>query len=353
MPYEIDFLPVGTGKSGDAIAARWGTEGNYKVIVIDGGTKESGQALVEHIKKYYKTEHVNYVVNTHPDNDHASGLTEILNCLTVDELWIHKPWEYSAEILEAVKDGRITENSLAAKLQESFKMAYSLTQLAEEKNITIKEPFQGEKIGVFTVLSPSKYDYLELITKSNKTPEIKESLLEKAGFYAKKVIQWIASQWDKDNLSEDVSTSEINETSVVLYGDIDDKRILLTGDSGIISLNSAADYAEAIDVDLKECCFIQIPHHGSRNNVSPSVLNRVIGDIVPKDSDMTKTAFVSAAKDDSDHPRHAVTNAFKRRGAQVATTEKNAIHSYYNTPSRPGWGPITPLPFYDEEEEVG
>ena len=74
--YEIDFLPVGNGdKSGDAIAIRYGTQGNYKVMVVDGGTKESGQALVEHIKKYYKTDYVDYVVNTHPDQDHASGLT--------------------------------------------------------------------------------------------------------------------------------------------------------------------------------------------------------------------------------------------------------------------------------------
>lgn len=87
MGYEVDFLPVGNGqKSGDAIAARWGIEGNYKVIVIDGGTKESGQLLVDHIKKYYKTDHVDYVVNTHPDMDHASGLSIVLEQLSVGEI---------------------------------------------------------------------------------------------------------------------------------------------------------------------------------------------------------------------------------------------------------------------------
>jgi hypothetical protein len=50
LGYEIDFLPVGNGdKSGDAIAVRYGEPGNYKVMVVDGGTKESGQALVAHI----------------------------------------------------------------------------------------------------------------------------------------------------------------------------------------------------------------------------------------------------------------------------------------------------------------
>ncbi|NJM55078.1 MAG: DUF1501 domain-containing protein [Verrucomicrobiae bacterium] len=53
--YEIDMLPVGSGeKSGDAIALRYGnsTDG-YKVMVVDGGTLESGEKLVEHIKNNY------------------------------------------------------------------------------------------------------------------------------------------------------------------------------------------------------------------------------------------------------------------------------------------------------------
>ena len=45
MKYEIEFLPVGNGeKSGDAILIRWEeSQDNYKVMVVDGGTKESGK----------------------------------------------------------------------------------------------------------------------------------------------------------------------------------------------------------------------------------------------------------------------------------------------------------------------
>ena len=57
MKYEIDYMSVGTGeKGGDAIALRYGNfnqASEQHVVVIDGGTKESGQALVTHIKKYY------------------------------------------------------------------------------------------------------------------------------------------------------------------------------------------------------------------------------------------------------------------------------------------------------------
>jgi glyoxylase-like metal-dependent hydrolase (beta-lactamase superfamily II) len=97
--YEVDFFPVGSGdKSGDAIVLRYGEPGSYKVMVVDGGTKESVQKIVDHIKEHYGTTHVDYLVNTHPDADHASGLGVVLEQLTVGEVWVHRPWEYAEEI---------------------------------------------------------------------------------------------------------------------------------------------------------------------------------------------------------------------------------------------------------------
>ncbi|EIX0489810.1 MBL fold metallo-hydrolase [Campylobacter jejuni] len=150
--YEIDFLPVGSGRSGDAISVRYGVQGNYKIMIVDGGTKESGKKLVEHIKKYYKTSYVDYVVNTHPDQDHASGLTEVLNNLEVGELWIHCPWNYAKEIIEFIddkkndytRDQRITFKSFEKRLAGSYyKYAKELENMAKEKNIPIKEPYKG------------------------------------------------------------------------------------------------------------------------------------------------------------------------------------------------------------------
>ena len=81
MGFEIDFLAVGDGeKSGDAIAVRWGnlsgSRVEQRILVIDGGTLEAGQNLVDHIKTYYKTDSVDAVISTHPDIDHACGLKE-------------------------------------------------------------------------------------------------------------------------------------------------------------------------------------------------------------------------------------------------------------------------------------
>ena len=91
MSYEIDYLAVGEGeKSADAICLRYGnfngTRREQTVITIDGGTRESGDALVEHIKKYYGTNIVDIAILSHPDADHASGMRQVLESLTVNQV---------------------------------------------------------------------------------------------------------------------------------------------------------------------------------------------------------------------------------------------------------------------------
>lgn len=151
--FEIDFLPVGEKKkNGDAIAVRYGSPQAYKIMVVDGGTKESGEKLVSHIREYYNTNYIDYVVNTHPDADHASGLTVVLEELEVGELWMHLPWLHSQIIRDLFKDGRITDDSLGERIKNSLNTAHSLYKLAEEREIPVLEPFEGDRIGEFTVM---------------------------------------------------------------------------------------------------------------------------------------------------------------------------------------------------------
>lgn len=85
--YEVDFLPVGSGdKSGDAIVLRYGEAGSYKVMVVDGGTKESGEKIVDHIKEHYGTTHVDYLVNTHPDSSSKAARIQIVSVQPVQEV---------------------------------------------------------------------------------------------------------------------------------------------------------------------------------------------------------------------------------------------------------------------------
>src|SRR5882724_11520972 len=111
MAYEIDFMPVGEGeRGGDAIALRFGNlPGEQTVIVLDGGTKESGAELVSHIDSQYKTKIVDSVLCTHSDADHASGLTEVLENLTVRRLYMHLPWNHVRDLEDQLKKASATD----------------------------------------------------------------------------------------------------------------------------------------------------------------------------------------------------------------------------------------------------
>jgi hypothetical protein len=73
LNFEIEFHPVGdASRAGDAISVRYGTEGSYKALIIDGGTDDSGEAVVRHVKSVYGDHTiVSDVISTHPDSDHA------------------------------------------------------------------------------------------------------------------------------------------------------------------------------------------------------------------------------------------------------------------------------------------
>lgn len=349
MKYEIDFLPVGNGdKSGDAICLRWEENDIYKVMIIDGGSKESGQKLVDHIKKYYDTTKVDYVINTHPDQDHASGLSVVLEQLDVKELWIHRPWNYTYEIIDYFKDGRITAESLKKRLELSFSYVKPLEEIANTKGITIKEPYQGEMIGIFEVLSPSKAWYLhDLIPDFSKTPDKKENIFTEAFESMKEtVLSWIEEDLHVETLREDGKTSADNESSVILYANIEDKGILLTGDSGIRALNKAYEYKPHLSNEL---IFIQVPHHGSRNNVNPDILDKILGEKGQEKNN--KTAFISAGKNSTTHPRQSVVNAFIRRGCKVIETKGESKRHRRGTPDREGWSTAEPLVFKKKFQE--
>jgi len=90
MKYEIEFLAVGSGsKPGDAIVVRYGEPTNYGVMLIDGGTAETGDTIVRHLKSHFgKDVKLEHVVLTHSDGDHASGLRTVLKEIPVGNVWL-------------------------------------------------------------------------------------------------------------------------------------------------------------------------------------------------------------------------------------------------------------------------
>lgn len=366
MGIEIDFLAVGdASKSGDAIAIRFGNlhvnkREEQTVITIDGGTKESGAELVDHIKKYFGTTTVDFAFLTHPDGDHASGMSEILENLTVGTVLMHRPWNHSNAIHDLFDDDRTTPNSISDRSKENLSAAHEIEKLATAKGIKIIEPFAGvgTKNGSIKVLGPSLEYYREVLSQFDYMPELIEAKsAENFSIFnaAARAIKWIAERWDKDLLvepEEDATSAENNSSMILLITTANGKQHLLTGDAGVPALSKALDYATANSISLSNLKFIQTPHHGSKRNIGPSVLNRLFGGIKPLGTTPDKTTFISAAKEgEPKHPNKRVTNAFLRRGVKPFVTAGKGVRHHDDAPARAGWSAATPVPFHDQVED--
>ncbi len=356
--YEIDFMPVGNGsKSGDAICLRYGYEGNWCIHVVDGGTKDSGEALVEHINANYGSpSFMDHVVLTHPDDDHSSGLIHVVESFEVGVLWLHRPWLYVDDLVHRFQNGNWTPDGLAKRLRADLPNVARLEEIAIQRGIPMEAPFRGAQIGEFQVLAPSFDRYLDLVPEFSRTPQAKFRAEQEPGLFGgvaelvRSATTWLMESWNVETLSEDGETSATNESSVVQIGHVADRKVLFTGDAGRAALEEAADTAGANNGNLK-LSMMQVPHHGSRRNVTPSLLDRFLGETKPQGTDPSFTAVASAGESSEEHPRRQVVNAFIRRGGKVVGTKGSKLWHQFNTESRDGWSASDPYPFYNQVDK--
>jgi len=350
MAYEVDYIPVDGGeKSGDAIVLRFGNlngqRSEQSIVVIDGGFKDSGELLVEHIGKYYGTDQVDLIISTHPDEDHISGLSVVLEKLKVGGLLMHKPWDHAADIKSFFKNKSITVSGLEKRIEKSLQYASDLEDLATKKNISVFEPFQGLKLGGESVhvLAPSSDYYESLLPSFRSTPQPKAEfdILTQLRKPAGEAVKWIQDHIGIDLLNDDDdTTSPENNSSTIILFTVDDHKLLFTGDAGKTALLNAITYASSLGINLADLRFLDVPHHGSKRNLNSKILKRIKGD----------TAFVSASKDSKKHPARKVTNALQKHGMAVFVTRGGPL-LHHNGGSERGWFNATPEPFHVLVEE--
>jgi hypothetical protein len=154
--YELDFFAVGEGeRSGDAIALRYTIPGRTEPVVgiIDAGFLPNGEMLVEHIPRYYGTKQVDFVLSTHPDEDHINGMGVVVRELDVQCLLIHRP-------------GLHGYNS-----NSGSKPAEDLVKLAEAKGASVVQPFTGVDRygGSFMIAGPTESFYKATLAEQTTT----------------------------------------------------------------------------------------------------------------------------------------------------------------------------------------
>ena len=307
--YEIAFHSVGEGgPGGDAITIIYEINGQKVLDIVDCGTIEAGEKIVERMQGDHPGLGVRNIVCTHGDQNHLSGLRTIIEELGAQNVYVNFPWHY-------------TNDATSSRLKKNFGTLAEFEKTIS--NLNVQPALQGTQAGMFTILTPSEERYRELAPIMDEKPSVIGSAFSSV---AEAAVDLIPDSWNTESLEDAITnpTSNSNESSVVMYAEFGDFRVLLTGDAGIQGLTETADYCESSGITLpfpstlENPIIIQIPHHGSRHNVSTEVLDRLVGERqADQNHQKIQYALASVGKDSTTHPRKKTTNAFNRRSCTV------------------------------------
>lgn len=330
---EIDMLSLGDADS--ILVALW-ENGRATYILIDGGYRKDAATVTRFLQRR-RIEKIDHLVCSHMDNDHAAGLVRLVQegKFKIGCGWVHQPNLHVSvnSVRETLRKAAAFGDTLgraaafeAGIITNSLERQMELAAVLRSRGVTVSEPFEDRTVGFLKVLGPSEEYYEELVRRFTNIERVcdlmEESRAKVAAFnerYKKKSLRLLDEpQLNAENLSSTIMGMEYK-------GDV----ILLTGDSGNESLKRVQGYTELIG-----CRWMQIPHHGSINNITQALV----------DYFSPTTACVSA-EGNEDHPHGAVVQAFKKCGTRVYSTQNNGHLRFRigDVPQRGNYRPATPL----------
>ncbi len=328
---EIDMLALGNADS--ILVTQWHGLTCTRVLV-DGGNCGSFDDVRGFLRGLGVTR-LDHVVCTHPHDDHAGGLVPLVQdrALSIGAVWCHLAQNH---LQMSVVDSALRQTSSFNRsriISESLATTVELFQAANSRMIPIYEPFQGSQIGPLTVAGPSVNYYRELVAQFGDADAIRSTehlvTTHSTNAQAGLLLQVLAEA--NKSLEANPQTQPENNSSVILVLPHASGVHLLTGDAGAQALACAANA-----YGLANCQWMQIPHHGSRRNITQTLIDHFKPNV----------AFVSA-EGSNKHPRRAVVNAFKKTGCSVYSTHypnKSGLrHSRGTVPQREGYITATAL----------
>lgn len=339
MDFRFDFIYVGDG---DAIII-WGRHFNDKdfVFFLDGGCKDWASKIVEHYKLWIKPHlyenHKLGFINSHPHSDHINGLIEVIKELG-DEFTFgiyNDPVKFiSEELREKIKTSALKkEDDDIEHLYESFQKIQELNNLCDRYKIKKFEALTDVfNTDVIKIVSPSREFYTEKVQQFTNIDFLKKVDFTKKYF---SINESTESQNPCDVVDEKNDASPENLSATVIECiDSEGKRYILTSDAGVESF----DDMEKNGFTTENLHFVQLPHHGSRRNIS----TRWICNFSPK-------MFIVSAEGNAKHPRKAVISCIKKniQNCTIFSTHKGKSTLSFTTnknsfPDR-NWGNAEPI----------
>lgn len=307
MNYEFEMLAVNCA---DATIIRFLTASNLEyVVLIDAGNKKDGKKIIEQINKYTNQKYIDLAICSHPDSDHIGGFFDIVGNMEIKEFWIHDPSKHVS--LEDVKR-TISRGKLIKSLKyitESLDNSENLLHLIDKYDIPRDEPFAGKSHSILPIMivGPTIDYYEALLLKFRDINHLfdQEDYLEKA--YAVDILTESLS----DTLDAKDDPSSENASSAITLMTIGSNKFLFTADATPDAQRRACKFT-----DLSQLNFLDIPHHGSKYNLTSDLIAHYSPNV----------AYISA-DGSRKYPSKAVVNALKKVGTRVyCTASAGNIH---------------------------
>ncbi|MHA3062036.1 ComEC/Rec2 family competence protein [Acinetobacter sp. ANC 4636] len=330
-------------------------------ILIDGGTVESFDDWKTQIIGVI--EKIDTLIITHIDNDHVNGIIKLLQhpqCPEISEIYFNGVEQLLGSNISEDSECKVDRKFEALKAELSnidgnVKIGYSegtsLSYLIKLNNINCNPIVSGQAIFrekitefhigdfKFNLIGPILKDLNELRKKWNdklcqknikakiisrsyaKAFETYVSCLEEDNYLKKKISSTTSMTVDTLASSQFITDSSLtNKSSLSFLIEYADKKILCLGDCHAETVES---WLDSIEVDILNIDLVKISHHGSKNNTSLNLLNRI----------NCQNYFISTNGNKHNHPDLETL----ARIAKVNINKETFIYINYEIKHIPSW----------------
>lgn len=279
MIFKIELLPA---RYGDCIWITYGTLGNMRQILIDGGTRGTRSEIIEKIVSLPKEERkLELLVVTHIDQDHLQGIQAFLEQdqlgVEIKDFWFNG-WKHLPTDDVEEFGARQAENMTKEILRHRLAWNHSFNGKAVFINKTAPLPVVTLPGGLrLTLLAPTLKALRELrpvwereIKKAGLVPgfgSLEQPLIDD-NIEAFGSVEPDVNGLNNEPFKED--ESEANASSIAFLAEFEGKRALFLGDSLPSQVQSSLRLLQPsgkFKVDL-----VKVSHHASSGNTSPELI---------------------------------------------------------------------------------
>jgi beta-lactamase superfamily II metal-dependent hydrolase len=244
-----------------------------KIIIVDGEFKK----LIKKLKD--KSEIINLLIITHVDDDHIGGVLKWMESQTFDSSMIEKVWFNSGQLINEYFNKNLENDNKQSftlddfdSVKTSIPDGISFEDKIEEYEIWDRKIIKADDIykefgAKFLILSPTERNLARLLTKWKKEKPISIKTSTSENLEYKKTLKELLAE-DK-NLSD---SSKHNGSSIAFILEIEDKKLLFLGDC---LHQTILKRMEKLKIDSLQVDMVKISHHGSKNNTSNRLLEKI------------------------------------------------------------------------------